>query len=66
MFWWARTTNLKFDYEGELMAAFGEGLFVFPQAQTVDYEGNLGVCRRAGKWGNFGHQVLNLMVKVRP
>ena len=48
---------LKFDYEGELIAAFGEGLFVFPHGATVDYEGNLWVADAQGN-ADIGHQVI--------
>ena len=48
---------LKFDYEGQLISAFGEGLFVFPHGATVDYEGNLWVADAQGNDG-IGHQVI--------
>ena len=48
---------LKFDYEGQLISAFGEGLFVFPHGATVDYEGNLWVADAQGGDG-IGHQVI--------
>ena len=48
---------LKFDYEGQLISAFGEGLFVFPHGTTVDYEGNLWVADAQGGDG-IGHQVI--------
>ncbi len=34
---------LKYDYEGNLLAHFGAGLFIFPHGATVDHEGNLWV-----------------------
>lgn len=48
---------LKYDYEGNLLSAFGEGLFIFPHGATVDYEGNLWVSDARGN-GSIGHQVL--------
>ena len=48
---------LKLDYEGQLISAFGEGLFVFPHGATVDYEGNLWVADAQGGDG-IGHQVV--------
>ena len=48
---------LKFDYEGQLISAFGEGLFVFPHGATVEYEGNLWVADAQGGDG-IGHQVI--------
>ena len=48
---------LKFDYEGELISAFGEGLFVFPHGGTVDHEGNLWIADAQGN-DEIGHQVI--------
>ncbi len=48
---------LKFDYEGELISAFGEGLFVFPHGGTVDHEGNLWIADAQGN-DEVGHQVI--------
>ena len=47
---------LKFDYEGNLLASFGVGLFVFPHGATVDGDGNLWVTDARGN-GSIGHQV---------
>ena len=47
---------LKFDYDGNLLASFGRGLFVFPHGATVDSEGNLWVTD-AGSNDRIGHQV---------
>jgi DNA-binding beta-propeller fold protein YncE len=48
---------LKFNYDGDLVAAFGQGLFVFPHGATVDYEGNLWVTD-AGSNDELGHRVI--------
>ena len=48
---------LKFNYEGELISAFGEGLFVFPHGGTVDHEGNLWIADAQGN-DEIGHQVI--------
>lgn len=48
---------LKFNYDGDLSAAFGEGLFVFPHGATVDHEGNLWVTD-AGNSDVLGHRVI--------
>lgn len=47
---------LKFDYQGNLLASFAAGLFVFPHGATVDGEGNLWVTDARGN-GSIGHQV---------
>jgi len=47
---------LKYDYEGNLLDSFGEGLFIFPHGASVDAEGNLWVTdARANE--SIGHQV---------
>ena len=48
---------LKYDANGKLLKAFGEGLFVFPHGATVDRDGNLWVTDAGGAAGK-GHQVL--------
>jgi DNA-binding beta-propeller fold protein YncE len=48
---------LKYDANGRLLKAFGEGLFVFPHGATVDAAGNLWVTDARGEQG-IGHQVL--------
>jgi DNA-binding beta-propeller fold protein YncE len=48
---------LKFDYAGNLINAFGSGLFVFPHGATVDHEGNLWVADARGN-DELGHQVI--------
>ncbi len=48
---------LKFDYAGNLVRAFGAGLFVFPHGATVDHEGNLWVADARGN-DEIGHQVI--------
>ena len=48
---------LKYDYAGNLLDSFGEGLFVFPHGATVDAEGNLWVTDARGN-DRIGHQVL--------
>jgi DNA-binding beta-propeller fold protein YncE len=52
---------LKYDANGKLLKAFGEGLFVFPHGATVDRDGNLWVTD-AGGAGGKGHQVLKFDV----
>ena len=47
---------LKYDANGRLLKAFGEGLFVFPHGATVDRDGNLWVTDARGANGK-GHQV---------
>jgi len=48
---------LKYDYEGNLLASFGAGLFVFPHGATVDKDGNLWVTDARDN-GERGHQVI--------
>lgn len=48
---------LKYDYDGNLILAFGAGLFVFPHGATVDHEGNLWVADARGN-ESIGHQVI--------
>jgi sugar lactone lactonase YvrE len=50
---------LKFDGSGKLLAAFGEGMFVFPHGGTVDRDGNLWITDAGGAPGK-GHQVFKL------
>lgn len=52
----AEAPILKFDYDGRLVASFGEGLFIFPHGATVDSEGNLWVTDARGN-SRIGHQV---------
>jgi sugar lactone lactonase YvrE len=47
---------LKFDARGRLLAAFGQGLFVFPHGGTVDRDGHLWMTDAGGAAGK-GHQV---------
>ncbi len=47
---------LKYDYEGNLLDSFGEGLFIFPHGATVDPQGNLWVTDAQGN-DEIGHQV---------
>ena len=47
---------LKYDMHGNLLEAFGRGLFVFPHGASVDHEGNLWVTDARGN-GEIGHQV---------
>ncbi len=47
---------LKYDYQGNLLASFGAGLFVFPHGATVDSQGNLWVTDARGN-DEIGHQV---------
>ena len=47
---------LKYDAGGKLLAAWGQGLFVFPHGATVDRDGNLWVTDARGENGK-GHQV---------
>ena len=55
---------LRFDYDGKLISAFGEGLFVFPHGATVDHEGNLWVADAQGNNG-IGHQVIKFSADGR-
>ena len=55
---------LKFDYDGKLISAFGEGLFVFPHGATVDHEGNLWVADAQGN-NEIGHQVIKFSADGR-
>jgi DNA-binding beta-propeller fold protein YncE len=48
---------LRYDANGRLLKAFGQGLFVFPHGATVDPDGNLWVTDARGENGK-GHQVL--------
>jgi sugar lactone lactonase YvrE len=48
---------LKYDANGRLLKAFGEGLFVFPHGATVDRQGHLWVTDARGENGK-GHQVI--------
>jgi DNA-binding beta-propeller fold protein YncE len=47
---------LKYDPSGKLIAAWGQGMFVFPHGATVDRNGNLWVTDAGGADGK-GHQV---------
>jgi len=47
---------LKYDYQGNLLASFGAGLFIFPHGATVDWQGNLWVTDARGN-DTMGHQV---------
>ncbi len=47
---------LKFDSAGNLVTAFGAGMFVFPHGLHVDFEGNIWVTDGMGR-GNKGQQV---------
>ncbi len=47
---------LKFDENGNLMKAFGAGMFVLPHGLSVDPDGNVWVTDGVGKDGS-GHQV---------
>ena len=55
---------LRFDYDGNLTSAFGEGLFVFPHGATVDHEGNLWVADAQGN-NEIGHQVIKFSADGR-
>ena len=55
---------LRFDYDGNLTSAFGEGLFVFPHGATVDHEGNLWVADAQGS-NEIGHQVIKFSADGR-
>ncbi len=55
---------LRFDYDGNLISAFGEGLFVFPHGATVDHEGNLWVADAQGN-NEIGHQVIKFSADGR-
>lgn len=48
---------LQYDYDGNLLASFGAGLFVFPHGAAVDTEGNLWVTDARGN-DTIGHQVI--------
>jgi sugar lactone lactonase YvrE len=48
---------LKYNAQGRLLAAFGEGLFNFPHGAAVDRSGNLWVTDARGANGK-GHQVI--------
>jgi sugar lactone lactonase YvrE len=48
---------LKYNAAGKLLAAFGQGLLIFPHGGTVDREGNLWITD-AGSAPGKGHQVL--------
>lgn len=52
----AEAPILKFDAQGKLLQAWGEGLFIFPHGGTVDREGNLWITDARGENGK-GHQV---------
>ena len=47
---------LKYDYDGNLLTSFGNGLFVFPHGATVDTDGNLWVTDARDN-GTIGNQV---------
>jgi DNA-binding beta-propeller fold protein YncE len=47
---------LKYDVNGRLLKAWGQGLFVFPHGATVDRDGHLWVTDARGENGK-GHQV---------
>lgn len=47
---------LKYDYDGNLLASFGAGLFIFPHGATVDHQGNLWVTDARAN-DEIGHQV---------
>ena len=55
---------LRFDYDGNLISAFGEGLFGFPHGATVDHEGNLWVADAQGN-NEIGHQVIKFSADGR-
>lgn len=48
---------LKYDYDGNLLASFGAGLFVFPHGAATDSDGNLWVTDARGN-ESIGHQVI--------
>src|SRR5688572_1646598 len=51
---------LKYNAEGKLLAAFGQGMFNFPHGATLDRDGNLWVTDARGGSaidGGSGHQV---------
>jgi sugar lactone lactonase YvrE len=58
---------LKYDYDGRLLTAFGEGLFLFPHGATVDAQGNLWVTDARGNEAGGdvakGHQVFKFSPK---
>ncbi len=47
---------LRYDANGKLLKAWGEGMFVFPHGSTIDRDGNLWVTDAQGANGK-GHQV---------
>src|SRR5262249_51270771 len=48
---------LKFDPNGKLLKAFGNGMFIFPHGSGLDPDGNLWVTDAGGRDG-IGHQVI--------
>jgi DNA-binding beta-propeller fold protein YncE len=60
----AEAPILKYDANGHLLKAFGEGLFVFPHGATVDARGNLWVTDARGENGR-GHQVFKFNAEGR-
>jgi sugar lactone lactonase YvrE len=52
---------LKFDRNGKLLAAFGQGMFVFPHGATVDRDGNLWLTDARGADGKG-----NAVIKFSP
>jgi streptogramin lyase len=48
---------LKFDANGKLLKAFGNGMFIFPHGSALDPDGNLWVTDAGGRDG-IGHQVI--------
>ena len=52
----AEAPILRYDADGELLASWGAGLFIFPHGATVDRDGNLWVTDARGE-GGIGHQV---------
>ena len=48
---------LKYDANGKLLKAFGNGMFVFPHGSGLDPDGNLWVTDAGGRDGT-GHQVI--------
>jgi len=52
----AEAPILKYDADGEPLASWGAGLFIFPHGATVDRDGNLWVTDARGE-GGIGHQV---------
>lgn len=47
---------LKYDYDGNLLASFGAGLFIFPHGAFIDEDGNLWVTDARAN-DEIGHQV---------